>query len=70
MELAKEYPLFGLHGQRLGAVGALGLFLTGGRISHLELRTRWQTICIPWAGTEFDPEEETFRLKPGVGGVL
>lgn len=70
VRLGKAYPLVGLHDQRLGAVRALGLALTGGCISHLELETEWQTICIPWRKAEFDHVNEAFRLKPGAGATL
>jgi hypothetical protein len=66
--LFRKYKrVLGLHDQCLGYSGACRIDITDGRITHIILRTPWQSIELDWDLVKFDPGRDAFRLKAGEG---
>jgi hypothetical protein len=65
-KLRPAWPVVGLQGQRLGTVERCAIDVSAGVVTHLELKTAWQTIDIEWPGLEFDEDDKVIRLVPRI----
>ena len=63
----QEWPVIGLHGQRLGHIVRCALDAKTGKVKYVELRTSWQTIGIEWPNLEFNEKQQSFQLSKHQG---
>ncbi|MEJ2530320.1 MAG: hypothetical protein P8Y92_00860 [Halioglobus sp.] len=56
--------VIGPHDQKLGYIGECRIDIHDGSVTHVVLRTPWQSIELSWDQLEFDEERDAFRLQP------
>lgn len=59
-----QMRVLGPHDQLLGYVGECRIDIADGSLTHIVLRTPWQTIDLEWDQVYFDDVSDAFRLRP------
>lgn len=63
----QDWPVLGLHGQKLGNIVCCAFDARTGRLKYLELQTSWQTIHLDWPNLEFDENQQSFKVIKHIG---
>ena len=64
----RQRQVIGPHDQVLGYTGECRIDVRDGSVTHVVLRTPWQSIELAWDQLDFDEAHDAFRLQPSRRG--